>query len=130
MPRNQLSYEIWFVDDGSTDSSWQIIENLSKENHHVHGIKFSRNYGKSQALHAAFEKVQGDVVITMDADLQDFPEEIPELYNKIVDEKYDLVSGWKKKRFDNVMTKIFRQNCSILRQEISLELNYTILIVV
>ena len=102
---NQLSYEIWFVDDGSTDSSWQIIENLSKENHHVHGIKFSRNYGKSQALHAAFEKVQGDVVITMDADLQDFPEEIPELYNKIVDEKYDLVSGWKKKRFDNVMTK-------------------------
>ncbi len=102
---NQLSYEIWFVDDGSTDSSWQIIENLSKENHHVHGIKFSRNYGKSQALHAAFEKVQGDVVITMDADLQDFPEEIPELYSKIVDEKYDLVSGWKKKRFDNVMTK-------------------------
>ena len=102
---NQLSYEIWFVDDGSTDSSWQIIENLSKENHHVHGIKFSRNYGKSQALHAAFEKVQGDVVITMDADLQDFPEEIPELYNKIVVEKYDLVSGWKKKRFDNVMTK-------------------------
>ena len=102
---NQLSYEIWFVDDGSTDSSWQIIENLSKENHHVHGIKFSRNYGKSQALHAAFEKVQGDVVITMDADLQDFPEEIPELYSKIVVEKYDLVSGWKKKRFDNVMTK-------------------------
>ncbi len=84
---NQLSYEIWFVDDGSTDSSWQIIENLSKENHHVHGIKFSRNYGKSQALHAAFEKVQGDVVITMDADLQDFPEEIPELYNKIVELK-------------------------------------------
>ena len=102
---NQLSYEIWFVDDGSTDSSWQIIENLSKENHHVHGIKFSRNYGKSQALHAAFEKVQGDVVITMDADLQDFPEEIPELYNKITLENYDIVSGWKKKRFDNVMTK-------------------------
>ena len=84
---NQLSYEIWFIDDGSTDSSWQIIEGLSKENQHVHGIKFSRNYGKSQALHAAFEKVQGDVVITMDADLQDFPEEIPELYYKIVVEK-------------------------------------------
>lgn len=102
---HQYTYEVWFVDDGSTDTSWQIIEDLSKENGHVHGIKFSRNYGKSQALHAAFEKVQGNVVITMDADLQDFPEEIPELYNKIVDEKYDLVSGWKKKRFDNVMTK-------------------------
>lgn len=102
---HQYTYEIWFVDDGSTDTSWQIIEDLSKENGHVHGIKFSRNYGKSQALHAAFEKVQGNVVITMDADLQDFPEEIPGLYNKIVDEKYDLVSGWKKKRFDNVMTK-------------------------
>lgn len=102
---HQYTYEVWFVDDGSTDTSWQIIEDLSKENGHVHGIKFSRNYGKSQALHAAFEKVQGNVVITMDADLQDFPEEIPGLYNKIVDEKYDLVSGWKKKRFDNVMTK-------------------------
>ena len=102
---NHLSYEIWFIDDGSTDTSWQIIEDLSKENADVHGIKFSRNYGKSQALHAAFEKVNGDVIITMDADLQDFPEEIPELYSKIVDEKYDLVSGWKKKRFDNVMTK-------------------------
>lgn len=102
---NKLSYEIWFVDDGSTDTSWQIIDKLSQENPNVHGIKFSRNYGKSQALHAAFEKVNGDVIITMDADLQDFPEEIPGLYNKIIDEKYDLVSGWKKKRFDNVMTK-------------------------
>ena len=102
---HQLSYEVWFVDDGSTDASWDIIDALSKDNPNVHGIKFSRNYGKSQALHAAFEKVQGDVVITMDADLQDFPEEIPELYSKIVDEKFDLVSGWKKKRFDNVMTK-------------------------
>lgn len=100
-----LSFEVWFVDDGSTDRSWDIIESLSVQNSNVHGIKFSRNYGKSQALHAAFEKVEGDVVITMDADLQDFPEEIPGLYNMIVHEKYDLVSGWKKKRFDNVMTK-------------------------
>ncbi len=102
---NQFSYEVWFVDDGSTDKSWQIIENLSKENTHVHGIKFSKNYGKSQALHAAFEKVQGDVVITMDADLQDFPEEIPGLYHQLLNENLDIVSGWKKKRFDNVMTK-------------------------
>lgn len=102
---HQLSYEIWFVDDGSTDFSWSIIENLSVQHPNVHGIKFSRNYGKSQALHAAFEKVQGEVIITMDADLQDFPEEIPSLYDKIVSENYDIVSGWKKKRFDNVMTK-------------------------
>lgn len=101
----QLSYEIWFIDDGSTDMSWPIIQNLSLQYPEIHGIKFSRNYGKSQALHAAFEKVKGDVIITMDADLQDFPEEIPELYEKIVSENYDIVSGWKKKRFDNVMTK-------------------------
>lgn len=81
---NQLSYEIWFVDDGSTDKSWEIIEGFCRENDHIHGIKFSRNYGKSQTLHAAFEKVSGDVVITMDADLQDFPEEIPELYGMVV----------------------------------------------
>lgn len=103
--KENLSYDVWFVDDGSTDMSWPIIENLKVQHPQVHGIKFSRNYGKSQALHAAFEKVQGDVVITMDADLQDFPEEIPELYHMIKDENYDLVSGWKKKRFDNVMTK-------------------------
>ena len=102
---NQLSYEIWFVDDGSTDKSWEIIEGFCRENDHIHGIKFSRNYGKSQALHAAFDKVSGDVVITMDADLQDFPEEIPELYDMVVNGNYDIVSGWKKKRFDNVMTK-------------------------
>lgn len=100
-----LSYEVWFVDDGSTDLSWSIIENLSVRFPQIHGIKFSRNYGKSQALHAAFEKAQGEVVITMDADLQDFPEEIPELYRMVKDEDYDIVSGWKKKRFDNVMTK-------------------------
>ncbi len=102
---NQLSYEVWFVDDGSTDLSWSIIENLKTQNSSIHGIKFSKNYGKSQALHAAFEKVNGDVVITMDADLQDFPEEIPELYAMIKNENYDIVSGWKKKRFDNLMTK-------------------------
>lgn len=100
-----LSYEIWFVDDGSTDLSWSIIENMKVQFPQIHGIKFSRNYGKSQALHAAFEKAQGEVVITMDADLQDFPEEIPELYRMVKQEDYDIVSGWKKKRFDNVMTK-------------------------
>lgn len=102
---NSLSYEIWFVDDGSTDLSWSIIENLKVQNPQIHAIKFSRNYGKSQALHAAFERTSGDVIITMDADLQDFPEEIPELYSMVVNENYDIVSGWKKKRFDNVMTK-------------------------
>ena len=102
---HQLSYEIYFIDDGSTDLSWAIIENLAAQNPEIHGIKFSKNYGKSQALHAAFEKVQGDVIITMDADLQDFPEEIPGLYDKLTVENYDIVSGWKKKRFDNVMTK-------------------------
>lgn len=101
----KLSYEIWFVDDGSTDASWSIIEGLRNENPQIHGIKFSKNYGKSQALHAAFLEANGDVVITMDADLQDFPEEIPELYTMVQEGKYDIVSGWKKKRFDNVMTK-------------------------
>jgi glycosyltransferase involved in cell wall biosynthesis len=102
---SNLSYEIWFVDDGSTDLSWSIIENMKVQYPQIHAIKFSRNYGKSQALHAAFERTNGDVVITMDADLQDFPEEIPELYNMVIHENYDIVSGWKKKRFDNVMTK-------------------------
>ncbi|KFF21886.1 MULTISPECIES: glycosyltransferase family 2 protein [unclassified Chryseobacterium] len=102
---NSLSYEIWFVDDGSTDLSWSIIENMKVQYPQIHAIKFSRNYGKSQALHAAFERANGDVVITMDADLQDFPEEIPELYKMVIEDNYDIVSGWKKKRFDNVMTK-------------------------
>ena len=102
---SNLSYEIWFVDDGSTDLSWSIIENMKVQYPQIHAIKFSRNYGKSQALHAAFERTNGDVVITMDADLQDFPEEIPELYNMVIHDNYDIVSGWKKKRFDNVMTK-------------------------
>ncbi|MFN3020684.1 glycosyltransferase family 2 protein [Chryseobacterium sp. TY3] len=103
--QHQLSYDVWFVDDGSTDLSWSIIENLKVQHPQIHGIKFSKNYGKSQALHAAFEKAQGEVVITMDADLQDFPEEIPELYDMVTKDDYDIVSGWKKKRFDNVMTK-------------------------
>ncbi len=100
-----LNYDVWFIDDGSTDLSWSIIENLKVTYPQIHGIRFSRNYGKSQALHAAFEKVAGEVIITMDADLQDFPEEIPELYQMVKNENYDIVSGWKKKRFDNVMTK-------------------------
>ncbi|MGH1517322.1 glycosyltransferase family 2 protein [Chryseobacterium sp. JK1] len=102
---SNLSYEIWFVDDGSTDLSWSIIENMKVQHPQIHAIKFSRNYGKSQALHAAFARTNGEVVITMDADLQDFPEEIPELYNMVIHDNYDIVSGWKKKRFDNVMTK-------------------------
>jgi glycosyltransferase involved in cell wall biosynthesis len=102
---SNLSYEVWFIDDGSTDLSWSIIENLKVQHPQIHGIKFSKNYGKSQALHAAFARTNGDVIITMDADLQDFPEEIPELYRMVTEDNYDIVSGWKKKRFDNVMTK-------------------------
>jgi glycosyltransferase involved in cell wall biosynthesis len=102
---SSLSYEVWFIDDGSTDLSWSIIENLKVQHPQIHGIKFSKNYGKSQALHAAFARTNGDVIITMDADLQDFPEEIPELYRMVIEDNYDIVSGWKKKRFDNVMTK-------------------------
>ncbi|MCC6369704.1 MAG: glycosyltransferase family 2 protein [Bacteroidia bacterium] len=105
MEANQFSYEIIFVDDGSKDNSWQVIEQLATKNPHVKAIGFSRNYGKSPALHIGFEKAQGDVVITMDADLQDSPDEIPELYRMVVEEKFDLVSGWKQKRFDNAVTK-------------------------
>jgi glycosyltransferase involved in cell wall biosynthesis len=105
MQSNSYSYEIIFIDDGSTDDSWKTISSLSKIDPSVKGIKFNRNYGKSQALHAGFLRAEGDVVITMDADLQDNPEEIPELYDLIVNEKYDLVSGWKKKRYDSVLTK-------------------------
>ena len=105
MNTHNFSYEILFIDDGSKDASWSIIDKLSKESTNVKGIRFLRNYGKSQALHAGFAKVKGDVVITMDADLQDSPEEIPALYNKIITEKFDLVSGWKKKRYDSVIGK-------------------------
>lgn len=105
MTTHNYSYEVIFIDDGSTDDSWGIIEQLSAENPNVKGIKFLRNYGKSQALHAGFAKAQGDVIITMDADLQDSPDEIPDLYNMIINQKFDLVSGWKKKRYDNAVTK-------------------------
>ena len=105
MDENKYSYEIILVDDGSNDGSWEVIEKLNKENAAVKGIKFRRNYGKSAALYSGFAEVKGDVVITMDADLQDSPEEIPGLYQMIVDEKYDLVSGWKKKRYDPILSK-------------------------
>ncbi len=105
MQENGFTYEIIFVDDGSTDDSWQVITQLSANNENVKGIKFQRNYGKSAALNEAFKAAQGGVVITMDADLQDSPDEIPELYKMIAVDKYDLVSGWKKKRYDNKLTK-------------------------
>ena len=105
MQSNHFSYEIIFIDDGSTDDSWNNITQLSSQDKNVRGIRFLRNFGKSQALHAGFEKVQGDVVITMDADLQDNPDEIPELYNMIITDDFDLVSGWKKKRYDAVISK-------------------------
>ena len=105
MDENQYTYEVLFIDDGSTDQSWNVIEGLCLENPNVKGIRFFRNYGKSQALHAGFARAQGDVVITMDADLQDSPDEIPGLYKMVTEENFDLVSGWKKKRYDNVVTK-------------------------
>ncbi|MDX8339093.1 glycosyltransferase family 2 protein [Draconibacterium sp. IB214405] len=105
MEENNFSYEIMMIDDGSRDNSWELVEQLQKENPCVKGIKFRRNYGKSAALYCGFEAVQGDVVITMDADLQDSPDEIPELYRMIKEDGFDLVSGWKKKRFDPVLTK-------------------------
>lgn len=105
MKENNYTYEILFIDDGSTDDSWQTIENLSNENPCVKGIRFLRNFGKSQALHAGFAKAQGDVIITMDADLQDSPDEIPGLFKMVTEENFDLVSGWKKKRYDHVVTK-------------------------
>ncbi|HRX28529.1 MAG TPA: glycosyltransferase family 2 protein [Saprospiraceae bacterium] len=111
MNANNYSYEIIFVDDGSTDKSWKEIEALSKSDNHVRGIKFRRNYGKSAALHEGFQHTRGDVIITMDADLQDSPEEIPEMYDMIVKDGYDIVSGWKKKRYDpiskTIPTKIY-----------------------
>ncbi|HOJ90448.1 MAG TPA: glycosyltransferase family 2 protein [Saprospiraceae bacterium] len=100
-----LQYEIWFIDDGSTDNTWEVIKKLKGQFSFVNGIKFRRNYGKSAALNTAFEACQGNVVITMDADLQDSPEEIIPLYNMIVKDGFDLVSGWKKVRYDNAITK-------------------------
>ncbi|MCF6167451.1 glycosyltransferase family 2 protein [Lutibacter sp.] len=112
MQSNHYSYEILFIDDGSTDNSWKVIEKLSEKDNNVKGIRFQKNYGKSQALNAGFKKVTGDVIITMDADLQDSPDEIPELYNLIKKENFDLISGWKKKRYDskirkNIPSKLF-----------------------
>ncbi len=105
MQSNSFSYEIIFIDDGSTDGSWDTITQLSKKDPYVKGIRFLKNFGKSQALHAGFGVAKGDVVITMDADLQDNPEEIPELYSLVDNDGFDLVSGWKKKRYDSVIAK-------------------------
>lgn len=105
MQSNSFSYEILFIDDGSTDTSWQVISQLAKTNACVKGIRFLKNFGKSQALHAGFAAAKGNVVITMDADLQDNPDEIPELFDMVTNQNYDLVSGWKKKRFDSVIAK-------------------------
>ena len=105
MDENRFSYEVLLVDDGSTDDSWDIVEKLSLENRNIKGLKFRRNYGKSAALYCGFDAAQGNVVITMDADLQDSPDEIPELYRMIKEQGFDLVSGWKKKRHDPVLTK-------------------------
>jgi len=102
---HRYSYEVILVDDGSADQSWEVIQQLSNQNPHIKGIKFQRNYGKSAALNEGFGAASGDVVITMDADLQDSPDEIPELYQMITVDGFDLVSGWKKKRYDKVMTK-------------------------
>ncbi len=105
MNENGYTYEVIFIDDGSTDESWDIIGRLSSEDSNVKGIRFQKNFGKSQALHAGFSIARGDVAITMDADLQDSPDEIPELYEMITHQGYDLVSGWKKKRYDSVVSK-------------------------
>lgn len=105
MVTHALSYEILFIDDGSTDNSWALIEQLAQKHSEVKGIRFLKNYGKSQALHIGFKKAQGEVIITMDADLQDSPDEIPELYAMITEQHFDLVSGWKKKRYDSVLAK-------------------------
>ena len=111
MNKNNYSYEVFLIDDGSKDSSWQVIEELSVKNSSIKGVKFRRNYGKSAALNIGFQKASGDVVITMDADLQDSPDEIPALYDKIMKENFDLVSGWKQKRYDplskTLPTKLF-----------------------
>lgn len=111
MAEHGFSYEIIFVNDGSTDNSWAVIQELQQKNPNVRGVCFARNYGKSPALNTGFARTRGDVVITMDADLQDSPDEIPELYRMITEEDYDLVSGWKKKRYDplskTIPTKLF-----------------------
>ena len=111
MNENGYTYEVIFINDGSTDNSWDVIEQLKEKNSNIHGVKFRRNYGKSPALYCGFERAKGDVVITMDADLQDSPDEIPKLYRMITEEGYDLVSGYKQKRYDplskTIPTKLF-----------------------
>ena len=111
MKENNFTYEVIFINDGSTDNSWEVIEELQQKNTCVRGVKFRRNYGKSPGLHCGFQRAKGDVIITMDADLQDSPDEIPELYRMIKEDGYDLVSGWKKKRYDplskTIPTKLF-----------------------
>ena len=118
MKENNFSYEVIFVNDGSTDNSWNVIEEIKEKNPCVHGIKFRRNYGKSPALYCGFDRAQGDVVITMDADLQDSPDEIPILYRMIKDEGYDLVSGYKQKRYDplnkTIPTKLFNATARLV----------------
>ena len=105
MNENKFSYEVIFINDGSTDNSWKVIQDLKAKSENVRAIRFRRNYGKSPALFCGFERAEGDVVITMDADLQDSPDEIPELYRMVMEDGYDLVSGWKRKRYDNTFTK-------------------------
>lgn len=111
MEENHFSYEIIYINDGSTDNSWKVIKELQQKSLNIRAVKFRRNYGKSPGLHCGFERAQGDVIITMDADLQDSPDEIPELYRMIMQDGYDLVSGWKKKRYDplskTIPTKLF-----------------------
>ncbi len=118
MSENKFTYEIIFVNDGSTDASWETIEQLAKDKDYIHGIKFRRNYGKSPALFCGFERAKGDVVITMDADLQDSPDEIPVLYSMITEEGYDLVSGYKQKRYDplskTIPTKLFNATARLV----------------
>lgn len=124
MEENSFSYEVIFIDDGSKDNSWNVIKNLAKDNSNIRGIKFRRNYGKSAALNTAFAEAQGDVVITMDADLQDSPDEIPALYKMIMEDEFHLVSGWKKKRYDPITktlpTKLFN---AATRKMSSIKLN-------
>ncbi|MEO6288611.1 MAG: glycosyltransferase family 2 protein, partial [Ginsengibacter sp.] len=105
MERNYFSYEIIMIDDGSSDNSWKVIQDLREKNSHLKAIKFQRNYGKSAALNEGFKMAKGEVIITMDADLQDSPDEIPELRRMILEDNFDIVSGWKKKRFDNTFSK-------------------------
>lgn len=122
---HQFSYEVLLIDDGSTDTSWEVIQQISANNIAIKGIKFQRNYGKSAALNEGFKAAKGDVIITMDADMQDSPDEIPALYNMIVNEGYDMVSGWKKKRFDNTFTKNIPSKLfnSVARKSSGIKLN-------